>query len=486
MAGIGKSTEEWIRLVLDVSFGDLPKEVVTHTIDYIIDHIGNVISGCNSSVGQALIKFAKDEGGNPEATILGTGMRTSCTMAAMVNAKIGNTHDNDDVFLTRMHIGTIPFCAALSAAEKVRASGKDVILATVLGYDICARCGLAVPLVEITPEKEVIYPAVVGYSFNVFGAAVSAAKLVGLNREQMRNALSLAAYFAPLPLAGLWRRRAPHNVCKYADLGWITKVGVTAALLAQNDYPGDEAILDADDFWKACGVSSFKHSVFLEDLGRKWHITESSIKPYPCCRQFNSSIDMLTKIMKQNTLRPDDIDSIKIKVPPLLLNPEYIWNKVQRWDSVEPKDYTSSEFSFPYNMACAAFGIPPGPEWHTSERMHDPQLVEFGKKIVLEKNPVSTETAEFMLGYQGPPGAFRKRFPVTIEVRVGERVFVESSDYARGDSWDPHYRLTHEEIKEKFRVNVSGFLSPHRTETVLNRIEKIEDVKDITEITGLL
>ena len=103
MAGTGKSTEEWIRLVIDVSFDDLPKEVVTHAIDYIIDHIGNVISGSNSSVGQALIKFAKDEGGNPEATT-GAGMRTSCTMAAMVNAKMGNTHDNDDVFLTRMHI----------------------------------------------------------------------------------------------------------------------------------------------------------------------------------------------------------------------------------------------------------------------------------------------------------------------------------------------------------------------------------------------
>ena len=141
-------------------------------------------------------------------------------------------------------------------------------------------------------------------------------KLVRLNREQMRNALSLAAYFAPLPLAGLWRRRASWNVCKYADLGWITKAGVTAALLAQNDYPGDEAILDADDFWKACGVSNFKHSIFLEDLGKKWYITESSIKPYPCCRQFNSSIDMITKIMKQNTLRPDNIDSIKIESDP--------------------------------------------------------------------------------------------------------------------------------------------------------------------------
>jgi len=477
---VTRLTEAWADLVSTISFNNLPREEIGQTIDYIIDHVGDVISGCDSPTGQMFIKLAKEEGGNPEATILGAGIRASGTMAALVNAKLGNIHDNDDVFINRIHIGTIPLCAALAVAEKTRASGKDLILATVLGYEMCARCALATPLVEVTQQGEVRFPTVLGYSYNTFGALVAAAKVLGLNKAQIENGLSIAAYFAPLPLAGLWRRREPENMLKYCDLGWLTHAGVTAALLARVDFKASTAILDDEYFWQSCGVSNLHYNTFLEGLGKSWHIMQAAIKPYPCCRNIHSSIDMLTRIMNENALHPDDIESVAIRLSPLTLNPEYIWCKVSKWDTVEPKDDISSQFSFSYNLACAVYGIPAGPEWHGDAMLRDPRLIEFSKKVSLEGDP---QIGQSMLAYKGAPGAIRRKYPVTIEVRAKGKVFADSSDYALGDSWVPEYRLSSEEIDKKFRVNVSKALSDSQTEQVLEQLRRLDRIDDINEIT---
>src|SRR4029453_18476435 len=106
----------------------------------ILDTLAAVASGARLKPGEMAIKFARLQGGTPEATVLTTDIRTSAINAALANAMHGHADETDDFEpTTKAHPGCSVGPAALAMAEREAASGVELLNAVTLGYDVCCR-----------------------------------------------------------------------------------------------------------------------------------------------------------------------------------------------------------------------------------------------------------------------------------------------------------------------------------------------------------
>ena len=159
--------------------------------------------------------------------------------AAYVNGKLANILDMDETLYHTRHIGGVPFFTALSVGERVKATGKDIILATLLAYDFGARCALCGSIWRRDREKGVVSSLYGGSGFDTLASAVAAAKIFKFDKAQMANVLGVAAYLAPGAIESKFSFTPPANFNKSADMGWFCLGGIMAAICAQNGYVGD-------------------------------------------------------------------------------------------------------------------------------------------------------------------------------------------------------------------------------------------------------
>lgn len=276
-----RATSKWVDFVYDTTFADLSNEVIRQTKNLILDHIGNTLAGFATKYGELMVNLAESLGGKPECTIFGAGKKTSCAYAAFANARMSNALDIDEILYNKCHVGPIPISSALAVGEKIKASGKDIILATCLGYDFGARFCIASPAgIPKDPSKGEV-GAVSGYGYNTIASAISAAKLLGFDKEKLAYAMGVAGWYSPVSLNWKWMNELPLRMIKYSDLGWITHAGIIAVMLVQNGLTASSTILDDDFFTAALGVPKYNPEIMIEELGSKWHIMSSGIKLYP-------------------------------------------------------------------------------------------------------------------------------------------------------------------------------------------------------------
>jgi 2-methylcitrate dehydratase PrpD len=236
--------------------------------------------------GKICTELAKKFGGPPESTILGTAGKVSSINAAFANGELISALDYDALYGTHIPPFVIP--APLAVAEKVSASGKDLILSVALGQEIARRLQMATPppyqAITRGPQKgEITFAPVSGHGAAAFGAAVGAGKILGLSPEKMANALGIAGYAAPPSTFRKWTDTTPCRMTKYGPPGFTAEVGVRSALLADMGYYGDTGIFDGEYcYWRFSGFEEWNKDVVLEGIGSKWKCLEVSYKKYPC------------------------------------------------------------------------------------------------------------------------------------------------------------------------------------------------------------
>ena len=227
-------TEKWADFIATCVFDDIPSEVVQQTKMFILDSIGCALGGYAINWGKRVATLGRDLGGKPEATVIGSSDRIHCAHAAYVNGKLGNILDMDETLYNNRHIGGVPFFPALSGGERVGATGKDVILATVLAYDFAARSSVCGSSFRPDPEKGVAISGNAAMGFNTFAAAVAAAKVFEFDREQIINTLGITGYLVPGAIESKFTFTPPGNFNKYGDMGWFCLGGIMAAVWLYN------------------------------------------------------------------------------------------------------------------------------------------------------------------------------------------------------------------------------------------------------------
>ena len=286
--------------VCQTSYDDLPEAVITATKERIIDFLGVALSGYKSNVHKPALKALEKYHTSNGASVIGEEVKLPWDLTAFIDSNLC-LDMTDGSRAAALHPGPVVIPAALAAAEVAdKASGKDLMLAIALGYEVMIRVGQAM---NPSAVKRGFHPtSIVG----PLGSAVAAGKIMNLNKACMSNALSIAAVSgsglldalkAPEPFAQVQIARACH-------------AGILSALLAQSGIKGSDNVLEE------AFVPAFSDECNLElvtrDLGRDYMIPKTYIKMHAGCRHIHAPIDAALSIINRNGINWRDIEQISV------------------------------------------------------------------------------------------------------------------------------------------------------------------------------
>ncbi len=470
-------TERLADFTVNAKFDDLPPEAVSKVKQLLLDSVGCALGGYISDRGRLAVEFEEERGGNPQASIIG-GHLTSCDLAAFVNGELINALDYDVTGPLTVHVYPYVAPPCLAIAEKVFASGKELILALALAQEIGGRLGSTLGQLREPKDEPPYYEHNPRFSYSptVFGGAAGAGKLLRLDVNKMTNSFGIVG--ASCPVLGGWKWETitgPAIMVKYnAWTGWIAQLATVAALLAEKGFTGDTTILDGDcGFWRIVGSPFFKPEKLFDGLGRVWHIVESSPKLYPCCAVNHTGIQALHKIMREHDIKPEEVEEIVVKGDTVFQTPNRTGMKVT--------NFADMQFLNAYIFAVSVFYADlVGPAWQMPAIYNNPKVKALAERIKIENHPQHTEIMTAKIK-SGKPHLFRD---VIVEITARGEKFRAEEVCPRGDPGNP---ATESEILAKFRNNVSFSMLPSsRGEEIIETINKLEEVDDITKFTSLL
>ena len=135
-------TQELAGFTVNTRWEDLPESIIQEVKKVLMEHIGVTLAALSTDKGKMMVSLGRRLGGTPESSILGIGDKVSCTNAALVNGELMITLDYH-ANMSFGHDGTFIVPSALAIAESVGASGKDLILALGVGFEISSRLARA-------------------------------------------------------------------------------------------------------------------------------------------------------------------------------------------------------------------------------------------------------------------------------------------------------------------------------------------------------
>ena len=463
---MGGLTQDIAKFVAEIKFEDLSKATIREAKRTILDSIGCALAGITSDKGKIAIELSRRLGGPPESTIIGVGEKVSCNSAAFANGELINALDYDSLLPPIGHVSPCVIPASLAIAESSKASGKDLILGTVIGHEIAARIALVLPpIVEFAekgPEEGNIRWSQTYGLGNIFGGVASTGKILKLDYQKMSHLLGLAGHFRPVSMFSKWIETIPSAMTKYASAGWISSAVVISTLLAEMGYIGDITVLDSDGLEERCASQNWGPNTIMDKIGEKWLFLNMEYKPYPCCRGLHGGLDAFISLIDQYDLKAEDIESIRAFCHPLANKP--------LWQTRELTNHVDAQFSFPYCFAVAAHRVRIGADWQDSATMGDPKIIEFMNKVSCQVHP------KFEKYYKDP----RSRVGM-VEVVAKGKTFREERKYYKGTPFTD-FQITDEELVEKFRNNASRILTRGKIDKVGKFLFELENMENIAEL----
>jgi 2-methylcitrate dehydratase PrpD len=289
-------------------FDDLPADVIAMTKRALLDAIG--VSLAASGLEPAcspFIELALESGGPREATILGTQRRVPTVLAALTNGSFAHAMDYEDAHEeTRTHPNAAAIAAALPLAERVGASGRELVTAVALGCDVV--CRLARALVgDGAPPPGFYEPAIVG----TFGAATAAAKLLKLTPEQVLDAWSLALCQNSCTQE---LQDSPESTIRAIREGPCARVGLESALLAAKGVRGFEAPFEGRSGFFVMYAGGVQRQTLLTDLGKRFAGRDVSFKAWPSCRDTHVYVQAALELLGERAIDAKEIAAVTVNV----------------------------------------------------------------------------------------------------------------------------------------------------------------------------
>lgn len=285
----------------NLKFSDIPEAVVRRAEDLLLDWFGSALAGKVGRPVQVIEAIAREMGPQEgRAEVLISRRMTSPLFAALVNGASSHYAEQDDVHNGSVfHPAAVVFPAALAIAQDRGCSGEDLITASVAGYEAGIRIG------EFLGRSHYRTFHTTGTAGTV-AAAVAAARLMGLNGQQMQHAIGSAGTQA----AGLWEFLRDAADSKQLHTGKAAADGLLAALLAEKGFTGARQVLEGPQGMGA-GMSRDADPARLTDrLGQRWATIETSFKFHASCRHTHPAADALQQAMRTHGLKASDITEV--------------------------------------------------------------------------------------------------------------------------------------------------------------------------------
>ena len=298
-------TEALARFAASLRFDDIPAPVVRRAEDLFLDWFGSALAGKGARPVEAITRFYEAMGpadGPCELLIRRKG--SSPLVAAHANAAASHFAEQDDVHNGSVfHPAAVVFPAALAAAQALHSTGREFLLASVVGYEVGIRVG---EFLGRTHYKVFHTTGTAG----TLAAAAAVGSLLRLSPMQMQHAFGSAGTQA----AGLWEFLRDAADSKQLHTAHASGAGLAAAYLAHDGLTGARRILEGAQ-GMAAGMSTDADAGRLIDrLGTRWALAETSFKFHASCRHTHPAADALLQVMQANRLDASQVKQVIAQV----------------------------------------------------------------------------------------------------------------------------------------------------------------------------
>lgn len=332
------------------------------------------LSALDEPVARILREEMLEEGGNPQATLIGAPHKITMRQAALANGALSHALDYDDTHFAYVgHPSVAVFPAALAVAEHAGASAEACLDAALLGMEAAARIGSWLGTQHYNHGFHQTGTA------GAFGATVAAGRLLGLTAEQMRHAIGLVATRASGLKSQFGTMGKPFNA------GLAAANGIEAALLARRGFVArPDALECAQGFADTHAGEGGDPTRVLNGLGRTWWFNDVQHKFHACCHGLHASIDALVG------LRSDGLKAAEVSAVEVLVNPR--WLKVCNIPS--PVTGLEAKFSYRLTSAMALTGMPTGAlDVWSEETCVRPDLMMLRDRVKVSSDATIPDTA---------------------------------------------------------------------------------------------
>jgi 2-methylcitrate dehydratase len=446
-----------------LKYEDLSAQAVQSAKLFWYDSLGCGLGGSGQEDAHILLDHYREMSGSKQGsgpcTCFVSGFKTNPVDAAFLNDHMIRAMDYNDIYWKAdpCHPSDI-IAGPLALCEYKGLSGKDLILATVIAYEVEMRlCEFGVPGVREYGWHHATLTA--------FAAPVAAGRVLGLSVDQMVQAIGISASRTFTP--GAVTAGKLTNMKNTVD-PWATRMGVESALLAQKGYSGPEHMIDGKEGLYAVfshvhppaskgEAAKFDSEKLIGGLPRQkgdhYKISDCGMKSFPIEALSHAPLTAMMKCVKENGIKPAEVAEIKVEViaraADILGDPHKY-----RPDSKETADH-----SLPY---CMAVGLVDG--------MVTP--LQFKEERVLDKSLIPVMDKVKVVANQEFEALFPKFQPSQVTITTtGGKKFTKRVDVPKGDPRDP---MTEEEIGVKFNALGKDVVGEARCKEIAGIIMGIE------------
>ncbi len=441
-------------------FEDLSKDVVHEVKRRVIDSLGCALGAWNEEPCVIARKVASDFSARQGSTIIGTNHKAPPDWAAFANGCCIRYFDYNDTYLSKEPAHPSDnIAAALAVAESVAATGRELITAIALAYEVqCRFCDAA--SIRARGWDHVTY--------GTFSTALASAKLMKLDPKNTRHAVNIAG------VAGAAMRQARvGELSHWKGVAFATAArhGVFSALLARAGMTGPGPIFEGQmGFEKQLGVSlgnvgeKFAVPFAKNDQGPASMILRTSIKFWPAEYHSQSAIEAAL-FLRQQIGKGVEVKSMTIESHDASV--DIIGSEPEKW---KPETRETADHSLPYITAVALIDGEVTEKQFQPERFKDPKIWKFLENVKVERN------AELSAMY---PDAVANI--VHVELADGRRL-TKRVDYPMGHAKNP---LKDTEVERKFFALVKPELGETRAKKIVDLVWKLE-LDEATNVDELM
>jgi len=420
----------------------IPAPVRKEAARTLLNWVGCAVGGSRQGAPSHAVAALKPFSGPEQASLFGRKERLDALHAALVNGISSHVLDYDDTHLKTIIHPAGPVASALTAFAEYRpVSGAEFMNALVLGCEVECRMGNSV-----YPEHFAMGWHITGPS-GVFGAAAAIGRLLKLDEQHMTWALGLAAS-QPVGLKVQFG-----SDTKSFHPGRAAQNGMVSALLAQQGYTASEVAIEGFDGWGQALSTRHDWSQVTEGLGQHYELALNTYKPFACGIVAHPAIDAAIQLRDANGLRPEEIQSIDLKVHPLVLN---------LMGKTEPNTGLEGKFSIYHAVAVAIVTGRAGEQAFTDRAVNDPLVVATREKVTATTGPAIKAD----------------QVDVTVTLTDGRKLhkFIE---HAVGSQDRP---MSDAQLEDKFAGLAEGILPADQTRRLMDLCWQIWDLRDAGEI----
>ncbi len=425
---------------VNLKAGSIPAKHMNDARTLVRDYMGVALGGSRTSSAQIAARFAEENGGKAEATLIGHGGKVPAVNAAFANAIASHSIELDDVdILALYHFSPPVVSAALAAAEASGASGQEFLAAVVAGCDMMARVSNATNF-SLRNRGYHSTP-----TCGVFGATIAAARLMGLSKDQTVSALGLAGAQA----SGLMEMYGP-SMQKRFNPGPAARNGVTSAAMAKLGYTGAATIFEGERGFCKAFTDEFDIPALTKNLGSEFPI-HIEYKPYSCARPIHNAIDTALAVRAQLKEPVSAITSMKMRRHPAWAH--YHLN-------TRPATYHEAQVSLPYSVAIALLEGSALPPQYQNDKLKTPEVLRLSEMLVVS-----------------PDESLPRGVSCAIEVKTaGGAVITAQVDHPRGSIANP---MSEEDMNRKMHLLGDPVLGAEGVDKLTSLIARVEELPNI-------